>query len=96
MPSEEQFHAIGRRKEASARVFLSPGDGDVTVNEQDVDEYFDRRSVVARARKALEFADMEGEVDILATVQGGGKAGQADALQLGVARALTLFDPDLR
>lgn len=96
MPSEEQFHAIGRRKEASARVFLSPGSGDVEINHQDSDEYFTRRSLIANFRKPLEHVEMEGEVDLVATVQGGGKAGQSDALLLGIARALTLLDPDLR
>lgn len=96
MADEEQFHAIGRRKSASARVFLSPGSGDIEVNHEPVDEYFHRRTLVANLQKPLEHVEMEDEVDILATVQGGGKAGQSDAMLLGIARALTLFDEDLR
>jgi len=96
MPEQEQFHAIGRRKEASARVFLSRGSGDVEVNHQPVDEYFTRRSLIANFRKPLEHVELEDEVDLLATVQGGGKAGQSDAILLGIARALTLMDADLR
>jgi small subunit ribosomal protein S9 len=96
MPADNQYHAIGRRKEASARVFLSPGDGDVVVNDEEADHYFKRRTLSATFRKPLELVDMGEEVDIIATVQGGGKAGQADALKLGVARALTLLDPELR
>jgi small subunit ribosomal protein S9 len=96
MADEEQFHAIGRRKSASARVFLSPGSGEIEVNDEPVDEYFHRRTLVANIRKPLEHVDMVDEVDLLATVQGGGKSGQSDAMLLGVARALTLFDEDLR
>ena len=96
MADEEQYHAIGRRKSASARVFLTPGDGEVIINDEPVDEYFTRRALIANLLKPLEHLEMENEVDILATVQGGGKAGQSDALILGIARALTLLDPDLR
>ena len=96
MADEEQYHAIGRRKSASARVFLTPGDGEVIINDEPVDEYFTRRALVANLLKPLEHLEMEGEIDVLATVQGGGKAGQSDALILGIARALTLMDPDLR
>ena len=96
MPGENQYHAIGRRKEASARVFMSPGDGDVDVDDEDAEDYFKRRTLTATFKKPLELVDMADEVDIIATVQGGGKAGQADALKLGVARALTLLDPELR
>jgi small subunit ribosomal protein S9 len=96
MADEQQFHAIGRRKEASARVFLSPGDGDVTVNSKDSQEYFGRRTQQARFRQPLEHVEMSEKVDIIATVQGGGKSGQADALRLGIARALQIMDPELR
>jgi small subunit ribosomal protein S9 len=96
MADEEQYHAIGRRKSASARVFLTPGDGEVIINDEPVDDYFTRRALIANLLKPLEHLEMENEVDILATVQGGGKAGQSDALILGIARALTLLDPDLR
>ena len=96
MPDEEQFHAIGRRKSASARVFLSPGSGDIEVNHAPEDEYFHRRALIANFLKPLDHVELTDEVDIVATVQGGGKAGQSDALLLGIARALTLYDPDLR
>ncbi|MFB6373174.1 MAG: 30S ribosomal protein S9 [Bradymonadaceae bacterium] len=96
MPDEQQFHAIGRRKTASARVFLSPGNGDIVINDRDPEEYFERRTHVAMFLKPLQHVDMTDEVDIIATVQGGGKTGQSDALQLGIARALTLIDPELR
>ncbi len=96
MADKEQYHAIGRRKSASARVFLSPGDGEIEVNHQPADEYFHRRSLVANLRKPLDHVELTDEIDILATVQGGGKSGQSDAMLLGIARALTLFDEELR
>ncbi len=95
MPDDQQFHAIGRRKTASARVFLSPGNGEIIINDRSPDEYFERRTHIATFMKPLEHVEMTDEVDIIATVQGGGKTGHSDALQLGVARALTLLEPDL-
>ena len=96
MAGDEQFHAIGRRKSASARVFLNPGDGEVEINHESADEYFTRRALIANFMKPLEHVDLDEGIDVVATVQGGGKAGQSDALLLGIARALTLYDPDLR
>lgn len=97
MADIEQFHAIGRRKSASARVYLRPGGtGQMMVNDLPVDEYFDRRTVQAHAKKPLEFVDKETEFDIICNAAGGGKSGQSGAIQLGVARALVLFDPELR
>lgn len=96
MADQEQYHAIGRRKSASARVFLSPGSGQYTVNHKDANDYFERRTQIAIFQQPLDHVEMSDQVDIIATVQGGGKSGQADALQLGIARALELLDPDLR
>jgi small subunit ribosomal protein S9 len=97
MANVEQFHAIGRRKSASARVFLRPGgSGDITVNKQDADAYFARDTLMMILRQPLELAEMTDQFDVYATVSGGGKSGQADAIKLGIARALELFNPDLR
>lgn len=97
MATVEQFHAIGRRKSASARVFLRPGgSGNVTVNKQDADEYFARDTLMMIIRQPLELVDMKDKFDIYATVRGGGKSGQADAIKLGIARALEIYDGDLR
>ncbi|MFP4599474.1 MAG: 30S ribosomal protein S9 [Persicimonas sp.] len=93
----EQFHAIGRRKSASARVFLRPGgSGKITVNREDADSYFARDTLMMILRQPLELVEMTDKFDVLATVHGGGKSGQADAVKLGIARALELFDADLR
>ena len=93
----EQFHAIGRRKAASARVFMRPGgNGSITVNKQNADEYFGRDTLMMVLRQPLELVELTGGVDIVATVQGGGKSGQADAIKLGIARALELYNPEFR
>lgn len=96
MAQPEQFHAIGRRKEASARVFLRPGSGDIVINGRPSDEYFTRATLSMVMRKPLEATESTANYDIVCTAQGGGKSGQADAIQLGIARALELADPDLR
>lgn len=96
MANVEQFHAIGRRKSASARVFLRPGNGDVTVNKQEAGAYFARDTLMMILRQPLELTGLSGQFDIYATVKGGGKSGQADAIKLGIARALELYDGELR
>lgn len=96
MAKLEQYHAIGRRKAARARVFLRPGTGVVTVNGQNADEYFHREILMMMVRSPLVIADQIGKFDIIANVDGGGKSGQADAIKLGISRALTLFNPELR
>ncbi len=96
MAEPEQFHAIGRRKEASARVFLRPGNGKISVNGKEADHYFARETLHLTMLKPLDATDNEGSFDVYCTTQGGGKSGQADAIQLGIARALEMADPDLR
>jgi len=96
MAQVEQYHAIGRRKKASARVFLRPGAGKVTVNGQDADVYFARDTLMMLLRQPLELTETLGKFDLYCTVTGGGKSGQADAIKLGVARALLLVDGELR
>ncbi|TXD41778.1 30S ribosomal protein S9 [Lujinxingia vulgaris] len=96
MAQAEQYHAIGRRKKASARVFLRPGAGKVTVNGQDADEYFARDTLMMVLRQPLELTETLGKFDLFCTVQGGGKSGQAEAIKLGVARALLLVDGGMR
>lgn len=96
MAKIEQFHAIGRRKSASARVFLRPGNGAITINKQNADDYFARDTLMMILRQPLETAELLTEFDIYATVSGGGKSGQADAVKLGIARALEIYNPELR
>ena len=96
MAKAEQYHAIGRRKEASARVFLRPGTGQITVNGEDADGYFGRDTLMMILRQPLMLTETAGKYDIYATTRGGGKSGQAGAIKLGIARALQIAHPDFR
>lgn len=84
--------SVGRRKEAVARVFLTPGSGKITVNGRDLDAYVWRETLVLMVREPLEATETVGKFDVAATVDGGGVTGQAGALRLGVARALVKLD----
>jgi small subunit ribosomal protein S9 len=91
-----QYLGTGRRKRAVARVFLRPGTGKFMVNGRPVDEYFTTftsRAVVRQPLLATETAD---KFDVLVTCRGGGISGQADAVKLGIARALCDFNAELR
>src|SRR5690606_29527965 len=92
----DQYYGTGRRKEAIARVFLRPGSGRITVNGREFQEYF--RGILAgvEALEPLKATNTAGRYDAVITVKGGGPSGQADAIKLGVARALLKVDPNLR
>ena len=92
----EQYYGTGRRKEAVARVFLRPGNGKVTVNGQDFNEYFQGLVRAVAALEPLRAVDALGHFDAYITVRGGGKSGQIDAIKLGIARALVQYNPDYR
>ena len=93
---ETKHYATGRRKGAVARVWLSTGTGTVTVNNVSLLEYFGREILKMVIEQPLEVTDMLGKVDITATVNGGGKSGQAGAMRLGISRALVLSDESLK
>jgi small subunit ribosomal protein S9 len=84
--------AVGRRKEAVARVFVRPGEGKITVNGRGLTEYFGRETLVLRIREPLEATESTDRYDIEATADGGGITGQAGAVRLGIARALIKLD----
>lgn len=86
------YSAVGRRKESVARVYLKPGSGKTIVNGKELVDYLRRETLVMQVRQPLEISDTLGKFDIQATVRGGGIAGQAGALQLGIARALVKAD----
>jgi small subunit ribosomal protein S9 len=86
----------GRRNEAVARVRLTPGSGEFTVNGRSIDDYFPTRVHRMVARAPMTTIGRERDYDITATIRGGGIAGQAGAVRLGVARALIETDPELR
>jgi small subunit ribosomal protein S9 len=88
--------ATGRRKEAIARVRLTPGSGNLQVNGRPLRDYLHRESLVRMVMQPFEVAQATDSFDLVARVRGGGSAGQAGALRLGVARALLQHDPELR
>ena len=92
----EQYYATGRRKTSSARVFLRRGTGKIIVNKQPLDEYFGRETSRMVVRQPLETVDMKDNFDFYITVEGGGNSGQAGAIRHGIARALRIYNEDLR
>jgi len=92
----ESLHTIGRRKSSSARVFLSLGSGNITVNGRPLDQFFGRETARMIVRQPLETAAMANRVDVRVTVTGGGTSGQAGAIRHGIARALVAFNEELR
>ena len=92
----EYTEAIGRRKEASARVRLYAGTGDIVVNDKPVDVYFGRALDQMILRQPLTLTGTEATFNISVHVKGGGESGQASAVRLGIARALQKSDPNLR
>ncbi|SFM44019.1 SSU ribosomal protein S9P [Ectothiorhodospira mobilis] len=91
-----QNYGTGRRKNASARVFLRPGKGDIFVNNKPLDEFFGRETSRMVVRQPLEVSENVDRFDVVATVSGGGANGQAGAIRLGIARALVDYDENLR
>ncbi len=92
----EASYGTGRRKTATARVFLRPGSGEMTVNGMGMDDYFSSEVLKMIVRQPLQVVEKEGDVDISCTVRGGGSSGQAGAIRHGLSRALVDFDPELR
>ena len=91
-----QFYGTGRRKEAVARVFIRMGGGRFQVNGRSVDDYFKNVVWRHRATEPLKFTETLSQIDVNATVKGGGAGGQADAVRMGLSRALAQFNADLR
>jgi small subunit ribosomal protein S9 len=89
-------YGTGRRKNAVARVFLRVGGGTFTVNGRPFEAYFRNVAWLTRAIEPLKFTNTANQFDISATANGGGVGGQADAVRMGLSRALSIFNPDLR
>ncbi|ONG41775.1 30S ribosomal protein S9 [Alkanindiges hydrocarboniclasticus] len=89
-------YGTGRRKTATARVFLSSGSGKITINNRDIDTYFGRETARMVVRQPLELIDAVGKYDIFVTVKGGGIGGQAGAIRHGITRALIALDDTLK
>jgi small subunit ribosomal protein S9 len=90
------YSATGKRKTSVARVRLSPGTGNITVNGMDAKDYFNRQTLMLTVRSPLVETGTESRYDVVADIRGGGKSGQAGALKHGVARALVEADPSLK
>ena len=93
---ENIFYSTGRRKESTARVFLSKGTGKITVNSNPIEKYFGRKTNIMVVKQALNLTETADKTDIKVTVKGGGSSGQAGAIKLGISRALLKFDDSLR
>jgi small subunit ribosomal protein S9 len=89
-------YGTGRRKTATARVYLSPGSGRITINRRSLEEYFGRETARMVVRQALETAGHPDRFDVEVTVSGGGMSGQAGAIRHGLTRALISYDEALR
>ena len=91
-----QYYGTGRRKTSTARVFLRPGSGAVTINQRSFEAFFTTEALRTQIKTPLVVTETADKFDILATVDGGGVSGQAGAVRLGIARALVEYNADLR
>ncbi|MFC5863977.1 30S ribosomal protein S9 [Acidicapsa dinghuensis] len=96
MAEQVQYYGTGRRKSAIARVFLRPGTGEFKVNGKGYEEYFVTAEQRAAAKRSLALTETLSTFDVITTVSGGGVSAQADAVKMGAARALVIFNPELR
>lgn len=94
--SEQILHAVGRRKTAIARVSIKPGKGVWSVNGKPLETFFPRARYQMRIEQPLAAGELSGQFDITVRVNGGGTTGQADAVRMGLARALVAHDEELR
>ncbi len=91
-----QYYGTGRRKTSTARVYLRPGTGNITVNKREFGSYFPNEALQMIIRQPLHLTETAGKFDILVNVDGGGTAGQAGAVRHGITRALIEYNADLR
>ena len=94
--SATHFYGTGRRKTSTARVFLTPGAGDIKVNNRPLDKFFGRKTARMIVRQPLELMQLTDKFDVKVTVTGGGTTGQAGAIRHGLTRALMVYDESLR
>jgi small subunit ribosomal protein S9 len=91
-----EYYGTGRRKTSTARVFLRPGSGAMSVNSRSFDAFFPTEALRTQIRRPLMLTETADKFDVLATVEGGGVSGQAGAVRLGISRALVEYDLELR
>ena len=93
--AKQYFYGTGRRKTSTARVFIKPGKGEITINQNTLDQYFGRKTARMVVRQPLVATNLQDKFDVVITVAGGGMSGQAGAIRHGIARALVKYDEDL-
>jgi small subunit ribosomal protein S9 len=91
-----KYYATGRRKNAIAKVWLTPGSGQITVNKRTLAEYLGRRTLEMIVRQPLELVNAAEQFDVTVSALGGGTSGQAGAIRHGISRALLVVDPEMR
>lgn len=96
MAQQAAYAGTGRRKDSVARVRLVPGNGQITINKEDVTKYISYPNLVQDMKQPLALTETEGQYNVEVNVNGGGFSGQAGAIRLGIARALLEVDPDFR
>lgn len=96
MAAAIQYYGTGRRKTSTARVFLRPGNGGLVINRKPLEEAFPTEALRTQIRQPMLVTETADKFDVLATLSGGGIAGQAGALRLGIARALVEYNIELR
>jgi len=94
--SKTWFHGTGRRKESVARVFLRAGSGKFAINKRTADVYFPNHAWKHDAIEPLKFTNLADQVDVVVTAHGGGTGGQAGAVRMGLSRAISRYNPELR
>lgn len=96
MMSPHKSYGTGRRKTSSARVFVRPGTGVITINNHSLDNYFGRQTARMIVRQPLNATQLADQVDVMITVKGGGNSGQAGAIRHGLSRALIEYNNELK
>ena len=96
MATAETYYGTGRRKSSTARVYITSGKGEISINKRPLDVFFGRETARMIVRQPLVLSEMEGKFDINVTVSGGGISGQAGAIRHGITRALMQYDEELR
>jgi small subunit ribosomal protein S9 len=92
----DTIHTIGRRKSAVARIYMSKGKGNITVNNRESDKYFTTATLLYKLHQPFSLVDMQGKFDVKVNVSGGGITGQVEAVRLAISRALCQLDPENR
>ena len=96
MATADTYYGTGRRKSSTARVYITSGKGEISINKRPLDVFFGRETARMIVRQPLVLAEMEGKLDINVSVSGGGISGQAGAIRHGITRALMQYDEELR